>query len=94
MTMKIGRALARCTVLAVGGFALAVSGVAWSQDASTRLSPDAASAIGHDPQFLIAAVPARRGASLKVTSPAFPADANMPLINTQYGRNRFPGLSW
>jgi para-nitrobenzyl esterase len=94
MTMKTGRALAHCTVLAAGGFALAVSGVAWSQDASTRLSPDAASTIGHDPQLLIAAVPARVGAALKVTSPAFPADANMPLISTQYGENRFPGLSW
>ena len=34
------------------------------------------------------------GAALEVTSPSFAAGQDMPISATQYGGNRFPGLSW
>jgi para-nitrobenzyl esterase len=48
--------------------------------------------IGHDRQLLIAAV--GTGEQLRVTSPSFTADGDIPVGNTQYGDNRFPGLTW
>ena len=44
------------------------------------------------PQAIIASLPAR--AHLTVTSPAFKTDELMPLENTQYRGNIFPGLAW
>lgn len=48
--------------------------------------------IGHDRQLLIAEVGA--GQHLQVTSPSFATDGDIPVDNTQYGDNRFPGLKW
>ncbi len=39
-------------------------------------------------------VPAKNGAKLTVTSPAFAPSADIPFENTQYRGNIFPGLSW
>jgi para-nitrobenzyl esterase len=39
-------------------------------------------------------VPAKGGAKITVTSPAFSAGADIPFENTQYKGNIFPGLSW
>ena len=39
-------------------------------------------------------VPARNGAKLTVTSPAFAPGGDIPFENTQYKGNIFPGLSW
>jgi para-nitrobenzyl esterase len=39
-------------------------------------------------------VPARNGAKVTVTSPAFAAGGDIPFENTQYRGNIFPGLSW
>jgi para-nitrobenzyl esterase len=38
--------------------------------------------------------PAKGGAKLTVTSPAFKHMADIPQENTQYGTNKFPGLEW
>jgi para-nitrobenzyl esterase len=38
--------------------------------------------------------PAKGGATLKVTTPAFKDGADIPFENTQYRTNTFPGLSW
>jgi para-nitrobenzyl esterase len=57
----------------------------WAQSAPT---------IGHAPALLLTAAPARGGATLSVTSPAFANGGDLPLDNTQYGANRFPGLAW
>jgi Raf kinase inhibitor-like YbhB/YbcL family protein len=38
--------------------------------------------------------PAKGGAKLTVTSPAFPNNGDIPFENTQYRTNTFPGLSW
>src|SRR5262245_41492396 len=38
--------------------------------------------------------PAKGGAKLTVTSPAFKNMADIPYENTQYQGNKFPGLEW
>ena len=42
----------------------------------------------------IAVFPAEGGKSLKVTSPAFADGADIPIENTRWGANVFPGLDW
>ena len=46
------------------------------------------------PGLALTSFPARNGKTLSVYSPAFKPDGDIPLQNTQYGRNVFPGLSW
>jgi para-nitrobenzyl esterase len=38
--------------------------------------------------------PAKGGATLTVTSPAFKHMGDIPVANTQYGTNTFPGIEW
>lgn len=46
-------------------------------------------------QYLaLTAAPAKGGAKLTVTSPAFKNMTDIPFENTQYQGNKFPGLSW
>src|SRR5262245_44657408 len=45
-------------------------------------------------QLAIATIPAKDNAKLEVTSPAFKSSADIPVENTQYKGNTFPGLSW
>jgi para-nitrobenzyl esterase len=45
-------------------------------------------------QLALVTVPAKGGAKLTVTSPAFKDGADIPFENTQYRGNVFPGLSW
>jgi para-nitrobenzyl esterase len=42
----------------------------------------------------LTAVPAKGGAKLTVTSPAFKHMGDIPFENTQYRTNTFPGLEW
>ena len=44
--------------------------------------------------YALATVPAKGGAKLTVTSPAFKNMADIPFANTQYQGNTFPGLEW
>jgi Raf kinase inhibitor-like YbhB/YbcL family protein len=44
--------------------------------------------------LLMYTAPARLGMTLTVTSPAFQAGADIPVRNSQYGANSFPGLAW
>lgn len=46
------------------------------------------------PQLALANLPAKGGAKLTVSSPAFKAGADIPFANTQYQGNVFPGLTW
>ena len=39
-------------------------------------------------------LPAKGGAKLTVTSPAFKQMGDIPFANTQYQTNTFPGLEW
>lgn len=45
-------------------------------------------------QLALLNVPAKGGATLTVTSPAFKAGGDIPFENTQYKGNVFPGLAW
>lgn len=46
------------------------------------------------PYLALTAAPAKGGAKLTVTSPAFQHMADIPFENTQYRTNTFPGLKW
>jgi para-nitrobenzyl esterase len=46
------------------------------------------------PQLALTAIPAKGGAKLTVTSPAFKQMSDIPFENTQYQGNKFPGLEW
>lgn len=45
-------------------------------------------------QLALTNAPAKGGAKLTVTSPAFAQLADIPFENTQYNGNKFPGLTW
>lgn len=45
-------------------------------------------------QLALANLPAKDGARLTVSTPAFAAGGDIPFENTQYKGNVFPGLSW
>jgi para-nitrobenzyl esterase len=74
--------------LPVAGFVVAAITTGWAS------TPPADWAVGHATQLALAALPAKSPASLTVTSPAFKAGGRIPLDDTQYGANLFPGLSW
>ena len=62
--------------------------IAWAS------TPTSSWAVGHALRLALAAVPAKSSAALTVSSPAFKQDGKIPLDNTQYGANLFPGLAW
>jgi para-nitrobenzyl esterase len=45
-------------------------------------------------QLALTTIPAKGGAKLTVTSPAFKHMGDIPFANTQYQGNTFPGLEW
>ena len=49
---------------------------------------------GHSNVLWVDQMPAKGGAKLTVTSPAFQNGADIPFENTQYRGNIFPGLGW
>ena len=55
--------------------------------------PPAATEVGAA-QLVLLTVPAKSGAKITVTSPAFAQMGDIPFENTQYKGNVFPGLSW
>jgi para-nitrobenzyl esterase len=73
---------------AVAVFALGAIGTpAFSQEKPTAAEPGLSQIAYH-------ALPARGDAMLSVNSPAFNSGSDIPLEDTQYGANRFPGLTW
>jgi para-nitrobenzyl esterase len=50
--------------------------------------------MGHAEKLALAAIPPKAGARLTVSSPAFKDGDDIPLDNTQYGGDAFPGLAW
>jgi para-nitrobenzyl esterase len=72
--------------------ALTVLGLAAAPFAHAQAPPAANEpAIDH---LALTVIPAKGGAKLKVSSPAFKDGANIPFENTQYRGNVFPGLTW
>ena len=45
-------------------------------------------------QLAVVNFPAKSGATLTVTTPAFSSGGDIPFENTQYRGNVFPGLAW
>ena len=45
-------------------------------------------------QLALVNLPAKGGARVTVTTPAFKPDGDIPFENTQYRGNVFPGLAW
>ncbi|HTL96376.1 MAG TPA: YbhB/YbcL family Raf kinase inhibitor-like protein [Gemmatimonadaceae bacterium] len=70
------------SLLAVG-----VAAPLGAQGAPTATEPGAS-------QLALANLPAKDGAKLSVSTPAFAAGGDIPFENTQYKGNVFPGLSW
>jgi para-nitrobenzyl esterase len=85
--------MARAVKAMIGALvALGLCGGAAS--AQTSPSPPAAAPAADAARPAIARLPARGGATLRVTSPAFADGGDIPHENTQYRSNTFPGLSW
>jgi para-nitrobenzyl esterase len=56
-------------------------------------APPPATEVGAD-QVVLTSIPAKGGAKLMVSSPAFHEGGDIPFENTQYRGNVFPGLKW
>jgi para-nitrobenzyl esterase len=70
-------------------FAMAIAPVACAQQAGPPPATEAGAS-----QLAINNLSAASGAKLVVTSPAFAPGGDIPLENTQYRGNVFPGLAW
>jgi len=68
---------------------VAVAPVAKAQGAPPPVATEVGGA-----QLATKLLPAKDGAKLTVTSPAFASGGDIPFENTQYKGNVFPGLSW
>jgi para-nitrobenzyl esterase len=64
-----------------------------SAAAASAQAPPAATEVGAA-QLVLVTAPAKGGAKLTVTTPAFKQMGDIPFENTQYKGNVFPGLSW
>jgi para-nitrobenzyl esterase len=78
--------------LIVAAFAATVLSVMTPCDGAAQ-QPPADPEVGID-HLALRNIPARGGAKLTVSSPAFPAGGDIPFENTQYRGNVFPGLAW
>lgn len=76
--------------------AIAIAGLVGAPAVLARAAtaPPAAAAPAAPVGLAIAVFPAKGGKTLKVTSPAFADGADIPMANTRWGANVFPGLDW
>jgi para-nitrobenzyl esterase len=72
---------------ALTAFALTAAPLAHAQAPPAAIEPAA-------DQLVLKLIPAKGGAMLKVSSPAFKEGGDIPFENTQYRGNVFPGLKW
>jgi para-nitrobenzyl esterase len=79
--------MTRRSILSIFTVALLTSSVAFAQ------APPPENEVGLS-SLALTNVPAKGGAKLTVTSPAFKHMADIPFENTQYQANKFPGLEW
>ncbi|HVY35456.1 MAG TPA: YbhB/YbcL family Raf kinase inhibitor-like protein [Caulobacteraceae bacterium] len=80
------------TPLLIAAFA-AASGLTAASAALAQALPPPAKEVSAD-KLVINMFPAKGGAKLKVTTPAFKDGGDIPFENTLYRGNHFPGLSW
>ena len=74
-------------------YVAAALAVALAAGTAIAQAPPAAEEKGLAMSALVNA-PAKGGAKLTVSSPAFKANGDIPFENTQYQGNKFPGLEW
>ena len=67
---------------------LAAAGVSAADQAAPRAD------LGHTAKMAMELLQPRTSSRLRVTSPSFKQDGEIPNDNTQYGKNIFPGLAW
>ncbi|MGC4083785.1 MAG: YbhB/YbcL family Raf kinase inhibitor-like protein [Vicinamibacterales bacterium] len=72
---------------------LAVAALVLTSASAFAQAPPPADEVGL-PYLALTAAPAKGGAKLTVTSPAFTNMGDIPFENTQYRTNTFPGLKW
>ena len=77
----------RCTIQTVCAAALLAAAPTFAQ------APPPENEVGLAASALLT-LPAKGGAKLTVTSPAFKQLGDIPFANTQYQANTFPGLEW
>jgi para-nitrobenzyl esterase len=77
----------RRTLLAMAAIVLVLPAACGGQ------TPPAATEVSANTRALVT-LPAKNGATLSVTTPAFTDGGDIPFENTQYKGNVFPGLSW
>lgn len=73
--------------------ALVLAAPAFAQDSPPPVEP-AGAVLAAQARLALTELPARGGAKLTVTTPAWQPGADIPFENTQYRGNTFPGLSW
>ncbi len=71
----------------------AAGGLAAASSALAQALPPPAKEVSAD-KLVINMLPAKGGAKLKVTTPAFKDGGDIPFENTLYRGNHFPGLAW
>jgi para-nitrobenzyl esterase len=74
--------------------ALAASLVVASAADAQPTAASQASAPAAPVGLALAVFPAKGGKTLKITSPAFADGGDIPMANTRWGANVFPGLAW
>jgi para-nitrobenzyl esterase len=72
----------------------AASGLAVAASAALAQSPPPPATEVAADRLVLTLIPAKGGAKLKVSSPAFKDGGDIPFENTQYKGNVFPGLAW
>jgi para-nitrobenzyl esterase len=72
---------------------MATAGLTIASIAAAEQAPPPAKEVSFD-KLAINLFPAKGGAKLKVTTPAFKDGGDIPFENTLYRGNHFPGLSW
>ena len=72
---------------------MATAGLTIASAAAAQQGPPPAKEVSFD-KLAINLFPAKGGAKLKVTTPAFKDGGDIPFENTLYRGNHFPGLSW
>ena len=72
---------------------MATAGLTIASIAAAEQGPPPAKEVSFD-KLAINLFPAKGGAKLKVTTPAFKDGGDIPFENTLYRGNHFPGLSW
>lgn len=80
--------IARLSALVLAGVFAALPTVPAAAQAAPAATEPGASMLA------LANVPAKDGAKLTVSTPAFQAGGDIPFENTQYRGNIFPGLTW